>query len=78
NNALSDLKSFASNNHTNKETSPIYNTTQAVITSVLGFWSLYAGNYFSFFVGSGEHVSNVQGNPPFETIIKNCSGLENC
>ncbi|MCQ2845215.1 hypothetical protein JT180_01085, partial [Helicobacter pylori] len=35
-------------------------------------------NYFSFFVGSGEHVSNVQGNPPFETIIKNCSGLENC
>ncbi|MCQ2846235.1 hypothetical protein JT180_06645, partial [Helicobacter pylori] len=45
---------------------------------VLAFWSLYAGNYFSFFVGSGEHVSNVQGNPPFETIIKNCSGLENC
>ncbi len=78
NNALSDLKSFASNNHTNKETSPIYNTTQAVITSVLAFWSLYAGNYFTFFVGSGNQASNVQGNPPFETIASNCSGIENC
>ncbi|MGN8427923.1 SabA family sialic acid-binding adhesin, partial [Helicobacter pylori] len=78
NNALSDLKSFASNNHTNKETSPIYNTTQAVITSVLGFWSLYAGNYFTFFVGSDNQASSVQGNPPFKTIMKNCSGIENC
>ncbi|WP_441693192.1 Hop family adhesin SabA, partial [Helicobacter pylori] len=78
NNALSDLKSFASNNHTNKETSPIYNTTQAVITSVLGFWSLYAGNALSFFVGSGDKSANVQGNPPFSTITKNCSGIENC
>ncbi|WQV75350.1 outer membrane protein [Helicobacter pylori] len=48
NSSLSDLKSFASNNHTNKETSPIYNTTQAVITSVLAFWSLYAGNNLTF------------------------------
>ncbi|WP_390554243.1 SabA family sialic acid-binding adhesin, partial [Helicobacter pylori] len=69
NSSLNYLKSFASNNHTNKETSPIYNTTQAVITSVLGFWSLYAGNYFTFFVGKkGENgqegqVSGVQGNP---------------
>nr|WP_269568732.1 outer membrane protein [Helicobacter pylori] len=78
NNALSDLKSFASNNHTNKETSPIYNTTQAVITSVLAFWSLYAGNYLTFFVGSGNRPSNVQGNPPFSTVTKNCSGIENC
>ncbi|RVZ09879.1 hypothetical protein EC518_15270, partial [Helicobacter pylori] len=22
--------------------------------------------------------ANVQGNPPFETIVRNCSGLENC
>ncbi|WP_390555333.1 Hop family adhesin SabA/HopD, partial [Helicobacter pylori] len=57
---------------------------QAVITSVLGFWSLYAGNYFTFFVGKkGENgqegqVSGVQGNPPFKTIIENCSGIENC
>ncbi len=80
NNALSDLKSFASNNHTNKETSPIFNAVQAVITSVLGFWSLYAGNYFTFFVGnsSNKQPANVQGNPPFSTIISNCSGLENC
>ncbi len=80
NNALSDLKSFASNNHTNKETSPIYNTAQAVITSVLAFWSLYAGNALSFFVGNKDtkQPANVQGNPPFKTIIENCSGIENC
>ncbi|WP_162973340.1 outer membrane protein, partial [Helicobacter pylori] len=80
NNALSDLKSFASNNHTNKETSPIFNAVQAVITSVLGFWSLYAGNYFTFFVGNKdtEQPANVQGNPPFSTIVSNCSGIENC
>ncbi|GAA7290812.1 outer membrane protein [Helicobacter pylori] len=53
---------------------------QAVITSVLGFWSLYAGNYFTFFVGNKDtqQPANVQGNPPFKTIINNCSGLENC
>ncbi|EJB34554.1 outer membrane protein SabB/HopO [Helicobacter pylori NQ4076] len=76
NNALSDLKSFASNNHTNKETSPIYNTTQAVITSVLAFWSLYAGNALSF------HVTDLQdgSNSPLGRIHKdgNCTGLQNC
>ncbi|WQT68907.1 outer membrane protein [Helicobacter pylori] len=76
NNALSDLKSFASNNHTNKETSPIYNTTQAVITSVLAFWSLYAGNALSF------HVTHLQdgSNSPLGRIHKdgNCTGLQNC
>ncbi|GAA7067954.1 outer membrane protein [Helicobacter pylori] len=53
---------------------------QAVITSVLGFWSLYAGNYFTFFVGNKDtkKPANVQGNPPFRTIINNCSGIENC
>ncbi|EJB35929.1 Hop family adhesin SabA/HopD [Helicobacter pylori] len=76
NNALSDLKSFASNNHTNKETSPIYNTTQAVLTSVLAFWSLYAGNTLSF------HVTNLNdgSNSPLGRIHKdgNCTGLQNC
>ncbi|PDW91911.1 outer membrane protein [Helicobacter pylori] len=76
NNALSDLKSFASNNHTNKETSPIYNTTQAVITSVLAFWSLYAGNALSFFVNNLNDGSNA----PLGRILKdgNCTGLQNC
>ncbi|WRD59473.1 outer membrane protein [Helicobacter pylori] len=76
NNALSDLKSFASNNHTNKETSPIYNTAQAVITSVLAFWSLYAGNTLSF------HVTGLQdgSNSPLGRIHKdgNCTGLQQC
>ncbi|MCQ2693266.1 outer membrane protein [Helicobacter pylori] len=76
NNALSDLKSFASNNHTNKETSPIYNTTQAVITSVLAFWSLYAGNALSFFVNNLNDSSNA----PLGRIHKdgNCTGLQQC
>ncbi|WQX79023.1 outer membrane protein [Helicobacter pylori] len=76
NNALSDLKSFASNNHTNKETSPIYNTTQAVITSVLAFWSLYAGNALSFFVNDLNDGSNA----PLGRIHKdgNCTGLQQC
>ncbi|WRD85834.1 outer membrane protein [Helicobacter pylori] len=76
NNALSDLKSFASNNHTNKETSPIYNTAQAVITSVLAFWSLYAGNTLSF------HVTGLNdgSNSPLGRIHqdRNCTGLQNC
>ncbi|MBH0289436.1 hypothetical protein I6853_07515, partial [Helicobacter pylori] len=76
NNALSDLKSFASNNHTNKETSPIYNTTQAVLTSVLAFWSLYAGNALSF------HVTGLNdgSNSPLGRINQdgNCTGLQNC
>ncbi|WRB64837.1 outer membrane protein [Helicobacter pylori] len=76
NNALSDLKSFASNNHTNKETSPIYNTAQAVITSVLAFWSLYAGNTLSF------HVTDLNdgSNSPLGRIHKdgNCTGLQKC
>ncbi|PDW20090.1 hypothetical protein BB477_06740, partial [Helicobacter pylori] len=76
NNALSDLKSFASNNHTNKETSPIYNTTQAVITSVLAFWSLYAGNTLSFHVTGLEDGSN----SPLGRINQdgNCTGLQQC
>ncbi|PDX50020.1 hypothetical protein BB483_03975, partial [Helicobacter pylori] len=78
NSSLNDLKSFTNNNYNSTTQSPIFNAVQAVITSVLGFWSLYAGNYLTFFVGSGNHASNVQGNPPFSTITKNCSGIENC
>ncbi len=76
NNALSDLKSFASNNHTNKETSPIYNTTQAVLTSVLAFWSLYAGNTLSFYVKDLNDGTNI----PTGRIHQDgaCTGLQNC
>ncbi|KOS34765.1 Hop family adhesin SabA [Helicobacter pylori] len=78
NSSLNYLKSFTNNNYNSTTQSPIFNAVQAVITSVLGFWSLYAGNYFTFFVGSGSQASSVQGNPPFETIVKNCPGIENC
>lgn len=78
NSSLNYLKSFTNNNYNSTTQSPIFNAAQAVITSVLGFWSLYAGNYFTFFVGKDTQQSNVQGNPPFSTIVKNCSELENC
>ncbi|WP_205585058.1 outer membrane protein, partial [Helicobacter pylori] len=80
NSSLNYLKSFTNNNYNSTTQSPIFNAVQAVITSVLGFWSLYAGNYFTFFVGNKDsnQPANVQGNPPFRTIISNCSGIENC
>ncbi|PUD50845.1 hypothetical protein C2R66_04845, partial [Helicobacter pylori] len=80
NSSLNYLKSFTNNNYNSTTQSPIFNAVQAVITSVLGFWSLYAGNYFTFFVvnKNTEKPANVQGNPPFKTIINNCSGIENC
>ncbi|WRC19913.1 Hop family adhesin SabA [Helicobacter pylori] len=80
NSSLNDLKSFTENNYNSTTQSPIFNAVQAVITSVLGFWSLYAGNYFTFFVGNKNtrQPANVQGNPPFGTIIKSCPGIENC
>ncbi len=78
NSSLNDLKSFTNNNYNSTTQSPIFNAVQAVITSVLGFWSLYAGNYLTFFVGNGDKPASVNGNPPFKTIIENCSGLENC
>ncbi|GAA7407034.1 outer membrane protein [Helicobacter pylori] len=80
NSSLNDLKSFTENNYNSTTQSPIFNAVQAVITSVLGFWSLYAGNYLTFFVGNKntKQPASVQGNPPFETITKNCSGIENC
>ncbi|GAA6960472.1 outer membrane protein [Helicobacter pylori] len=80
NSSLNYLKSFTENNYNSTTQSPIFNAVQAVITSVLGFWSLYAGNYFTFFVGNKDtkQSANVNGNPPFKTVIKNCSGIENC
>ncbi len=80
NSSLNYLKSFTNNNYNSTTQSPIFNAVQAVITSVLGFWSLYAGNYFTFFVVNKDtkKPASVQGNPPFKTIAKNCSGLENC
>ncbi|WP_202166246.1 Hop family adhesin SabA [Helicobacter pylori] len=80
NSSLNYLKSFTDNNYNSTTQSPIFNAVQAVITSVLGFWSLYAGNYLTFFVGNKntQQPANVQGNPPFKTVTKNCSGIENC
>ncbi|QQX49477.1 Hop family adhesin SabA [Helicobacter pylori] len=80
NSSLNYLKSFTENNYNSTTQSPIFNAVQAVITSVLGFWSLYAGNYLTFFVGNkdSKQPASVQGNPPFSTIIENCSGIENC
>ncbi|GAA7998244.1 outer membrane protein [Helicobacter pylori] len=80
NSSLNDLKSFTENNYNSTTQSPIFNAVQAVITSVLGFWSLYAGNYLTFFVGNKDarQPASVAGNPPFSTIINNCSGIENC
>ncbi len=78
NSSLNDLKSFTENNYNSTTQSPIFNAVQAVITSVLGFWSLYAGNYLTFFVSNKNRPASVQGNPPFQTIINNCSGIENC
>ncbi|WP_120873281.1 Hop family adhesin SabA [Helicobacter pylori] len=80
NSSLNYLKSFTENNYNSTTQSPIFNAVQAVITSVLGFWSLYAGNYLTFFVGNKDtkQPASVQGNPPFKTIIENCSGIENC
>ncbi|ADO03935.1 putative Outer membrane protein [Helicobacter pylori Cuz20] len=80
NSSLNDLKSFTENNYNSTTQSPIFNAVQAVITSVLGFWSLYAGNYLTFFVGNKDtkQPASVQGNPPFSTVTSNCSGIENC
>ncbi|WP_390462563.1 Hop family adhesin SabA/HopD, partial [Helicobacter pylori] len=76
NSSLNYLKSFTNNNYNSTTQSPIFNAVQAVITSVLGFWSLYAGNYFTFLVGKDNKLANVQGNPPPSTIINNCSSKE--
>ncbi len=78
NSSLNYLKSFTNNNYNSTTQSPIFNAVQAVITSVLGFWSLYAGNYFTFLVGNknDQKPADVYGNPPPSTIINNCSSKE--
>ncbi len=65
--SISNLISFANNNHTNKETSPIYNTTQAVLTSILAFWTLYAGNALTFNV-EGLTTSTSQNGQGFSNV----------
>ncbi|WQV37944.1 outer membrane protein [Helicobacter pylori] len=76
NSSLNDLKSFTSNNYNSTTQSPIFNAVQAVITSVLGFWSLYAGNTTSFHVTGLNDGSNA----PLGRIHKdgNCTGLQQC
>ncbi|WP_444860293.1 Hop family adhesin SabA [Helicobacter pylori] len=76
NSSLNDLKSFTNNNYNSTTQSPIFNAAQAVITSVLGFWSLYAGNALSFHV---THL-NDRSNSPLGRINQdgNCTGLQNC
>ncbi|GAA7217606.1 outer membrane protein [Helicobacter pylori] len=76
NSSLNDLKSFTNNNYNSTTQSPIFNAVQAVITSVLGFWSLYAGNALSFFVNDLNDGSN----SPLTRINQdgNCTGLQKC
>ncbi|WRF74353.1 Hop family adhesin SabA [Helicobacter pylori] len=76
NSSLNYLKSFTNNNYNSTTQSPIFNAVQAVITSVLAFWSLYAGNTLSF------HVTGLNdgSNSPLGRIHRdgNCTGLQNC
>ncbi|GAA9063058.1 outer membrane protein [Helicobacter pylori] len=65
--SISNLISFASNNHTNKETSPIYSSAQAVLTSILAFWTLYAGNALTFNV-EGLTTSTSQNGQGFSNV----------
>ncbi|WQX35548.1 outer membrane protein [Helicobacter pylori] len=76
NSSLNYLKSFTNNNYNSTTQSPIFNAVQAVITSVLGFWSLYAGNALSFYVNGLNDSSNA----PLGRIHKdgNCTGLQQC
>ncbi|UOS57351.1 outer membrane protein [Helicobacter pylori] len=65
--SISNLISFANNNSQNKDLSPIYSSAQAVLTSILAFWTLYAGNALTFNVEdlttstsqNGQGFSNV-------------------
>ncbi|GAA9093772.1 outer membrane protein [Helicobacter pylori] len=81
NSSLSDLKSFASNNSQNKDLSPIYSSAQAVLTSILAFWTLYAGNALTFNV-EGLTTSTSQNGQGFSNVplTAKCSqpGSKNC
>ncbi|GAA9942855.1 outer membrane protein [Helicobacter pylori] len=59
--SISNLISFANNNSQNKDLSPIYSSAQAVLTSILAFWTLYAGNALTFNVEGLTTSTNQDG-----------------
>ncbi|GAA8519033.1 outer membrane protein [Helicobacter pylori] len=65
--SISNLISFANNNSQNKDLSPIYSSAQAVLTSILAFWTLYAGNALTFNV-EGLTTSTSQNGQGFSNI----------
>ncbi len=79
--SISNLISFANNNSQNKDLSPIYSSTQAVLTSILAFWTLYAGNALTFNV-EGLTTSTSQNGQGFSNVplTSKCSqpGSKNC
>ncbi|WP_229764056.1 outer membrane protein [Helicobacter pylori] len=79
--SISNLISFANNNSQNKDLSPIYSSAQAVLTSILAFWTLYAGNALTFNV-EGLTTSTSQNGQGFSNVplIAKCSqpGSKNC
>ncbi len=79
--SISNLISFANNNSQNKDLSPIYSSAQAVLTSILAFWTLYAGNALTFNV-EGLTTSTSQNGQGFSDVplTTKCSqpGSKNC
>ncbi len=65
--SISNLVSFANNNSQNKDLSPIYSSAQAVLTSILAFWTLYAGNALTFNV-EGLTTSTSQNGQGFSNV----------
>ncbi|WQT42591.1 outer membrane protein [Helicobacter pylori] len=65
--SISNLISFANNNSQNKDLSPIYSSAQAVLTSILAFWTLYAGNALTFNV-EGLTTSASQNGQGFSNV----------
>ncbi|UOR64331.1 outer membrane protein [Helicobacter pylori] len=65
--SISNLISFANNNSQNKDLSPIYSSAQAVLTSILAFWTLYAGNALTFNV-EGLPTSTSQNGQGFSNV----------
>ncbi|MFT2613693.1 outer membrane protein [Helicobacter pylori] len=65
--SISNLISFANNNSQNKDLSPVYSSAQAVLTSILAFWTLYAGNALTFNV-EGLTTSTSQNGQGFSNV----------
>ncbi len=65
--SISNLISFANNNSQNKDLSPIYSSAQAVLTSILAFWTLYAGNALTFNV-EGLTTNTSQNGQGFSNV----------